>query len=173
MSNRSAIAEVMALSNKSKRPLKPQSLVDHARDNPGTALHAYFQWDDVRAGNLHRLEQARSLLRHIRIDLPEVADPVRVFVSVSTDRQKGGGYRKTADVIRSPTLNQQMLKDALDDANRFRRKWSHVSQLAKVHAAIDSAIEEFADQIERPRKESNTRGSTARNSTRQSRRSGA
>lgn len=56
---------VRALENENGR-LTPEGVVGSARD-PASPLHGEFEWDDVKAGHAHRLDQARALIRSIKI----------------------------------------------------------------------------------------------------------
>ena len=59
-------------------PLTPQRVVAAARDasNP---LHGQFEWDDSVAGEAYRIEQARSLVRSIKIEV-RVASGARTMI---------------------------------------------------------------------------------------------
>ncbi len=48
--------------------LRPESVVAAARD-PDSPLHSYFTWDDVDAAHKHRLDQARALIRSVRVEI--------------------------------------------------------------------------------------------------------
>lgn len=42
--------------------ITPRSVVDDAR-NPESPLHGFFEWDDSKAAEAYRLDQARALIR--------------------------------------------------------------------------------------------------------------
>jgi hypothetical protein len=46
--------------------ITPELTVEDAKD-PGSPLHPIFEWDDGKAGHQFRLDQARQLLRSIRV----------------------------------------------------------------------------------------------------------
>jgi hypothetical protein len=48
--------------------LTPSRVVDAAR-NPDHPLHTHFDWDDSAAAELWRVEQARRLIRSVRVDV--------------------------------------------------------------------------------------------------------
>lgn len=56
--------EIISLEKKHSR-LTPALVVKAAR-NPKSPLHSAFEWDDSKAGEMYRLEQARSLIANVR-----------------------------------------------------------------------------------------------------------
>ncbi len=62
-----AIAELKALEDRRGR-LTPAQVVETAesKDSP---LHAFFEWDDAKAGAAYRIEQARELIRRVKIEV--------------------------------------------------------------------------------------------------------
>lgn len=117
--------------------LLPSAVVDFAKDE-GTALHSQFEWDDSIAAREHRLAQARHVIRlHVTIIAADT-EPVRAFVSLSSDRiGGGGGYRATADVIENDVQRGIMLADALDELRRVQRKYRGLKALKVVWDALD------------------------------------
>ena len=108
------------------RVLQAQSVVDKARDVK-SSLHGLFEWDDSKAGEAYRLEQARGVIRlyFIVIEPTPVSRGHRLkfkpattrgLVSLQKDREKpGGGYRAVMDVLKDPDLRQQLVKEALEE----------------------------------------------------------
>jgi hypothetical protein len=118
--------------------LRPRDIVEAARDEE-SPLHSQFDWDDSTAAEKHRLWQARQLTRVLVTFEPGVGGkmiPCRVFTSLTPDREDSG-YRVTAAVMDDPAQRAQMLADAYADMRRFRLKYQHLVELAKVFEAID------------------------------------
>jgi hypothetical protein len=59
------IDAIVALESKQGK-LEPDQIINEAvkEDSP---LHYYFEWDDEKAGQAHRLDQARELIRRVKI----------------------------------------------------------------------------------------------------------
>lgn len=135
--NEAAQAEMMLLKSQHGELVPAEAVVDYARDE-STALHAYFDWDDTEAARKWRLEQARAVIRMtvevISNDLP----PVRAFVSLTTDRLNGGGYRSTRDVLADDRLREVMLQDALSEFKLFRKKYDGLKDLQRLWDAADA-----------------------------------
>ncbi len=119
--------------------LKPEDVVEFAKD-PNTALHSEFTWDDTEAARLHRLNQARNVIRLVVTIIGEAPEPVRAFVSLPTDRAQGGGYRSMAEVVNDSSRREEMLRDALERLLSAKRKYSHLQALQPVWDALDAAV---------------------------------
>jgi hypothetical protein len=100
--------EVVAALEKMRRDsngtIAPEKVVEEARDD-NSPLHVYFEWDDDKAAQAHRLEQARGLLRRVRIIYhePETPTVVRIAAYVSppaSRRHDDGGYRLASEMVR-------------------------------------------------------------------------
>lgn len=119
----------------------PADVVEAARDE-GSPLHGHFQWDDTEAGHQYRLLQARQLIRvyvHAGKSDDE-SEPVRAFVSLTTDRVKsGGGYRTIAEVMSDDQLREQMLADALTRLKNIQQQYRQLAELSKVWEAVEAA----------------------------------
>lgn len=48
--------------------LRPADVVDAAR-NPNSSMHSQFEWDDGEAAEAYRLQQARSLIRRVKVEV--------------------------------------------------------------------------------------------------------
>jgi|ERR1017187_9523967 hypothetical protein len=117
--------------------LMPEDVVNAAR--PKTSpLHSHFQWDDTAAAKAFRLWQARQLIRVTVEYLEEAQEKVEVFVSLSSDRKTGGGYRTTVEVLSDEEMRAELLESARKDMLLFKRKYRQLTELAKVFEAMDS-----------------------------------
>ena len=97
--------------------LTAELVVDEAR-KPASPLHERFEWNDMRAAEQYRLEQARRLVRSVHIVIEQ--RPVRAFPFIP----QSGSYRPIADVLTNVDWRQQMLDEFKRDAQRFERKWA-------------------------------------------------
>jgi hypothetical protein len=133
--------ELDAIAEANDGILKADAVVEFAK-NEDTALHSRFEWDDTKAGHQWRLAQARNIIR-INIELIKSSGddmPVRMFVNLKSDRYNGdgGGYRRTVDVLTDEERRRQLLKEALADANAWRKRYKHIKELDGVFAALDA-----------------------------------
>lgn len=114
--------------------LLPEMVVEAARPL-NSPLHSKFEWSNTKAANAYRLEQARRLIRVSVEIIPQSKKPTDVFVSLSTDRRKGG-YRVVTEVLSNAQMRAQMLSDALAEMELFRAKYADLRELSMVFAAI-------------------------------------
>ncbi len=117
----------------------PEDVVEAARDKK-SPLHNQFDWNDTLAAKKWRIEQARELLRVTVMLLPGVKDPIRAFVSLSTEK----GYRMTANVLANVTFRSQLLEDALKEMRAFERKYAHLKELADVIKEMKAILKVLA-----------------------------
>lgn len=123
-----AIGEVLqALTEKAGGDLKPEAVVDAARDRQN-ALHAHFEWDDKVAAEAHRLDQARNIIRIIRVeDEDAVGGNTRAFVSISGN--SGVAYKPMAVVKKSHDLQLALLKAAERDLDAFKARYRELKDI--------------------------------------------
>jgi hypothetical protein len=133
-------AELKAISAAHDGVLLPEHVVAYAK-NEKTALHNQFEWDDTKAGEQWRLQQARQLIR-VRVEmvqLKETEDPVRVrsFWSLPSDRYgNGGGYRDTPTILSRQQTRNELLAMATQEMETFQRKYSLLKELTVVFEAM-------------------------------------
>ena len=125
--------------------LRPETVVESARDED-SPLHDHFEWDDAEAAAAYRVRQARDMIRicvsYIDVS-PDEKMPVRVFVSLTPDREEDGrGYRVTAQVMSDTDLRRQLLADAKREMLSFKAKYQQLTELAEVFTAITKIAED-------------------------------
>lgn len=123
--------------------LTPEHVVDAARDAQHP-LHHRFEWSDVEAGRSYRLEQARDLIRTVKIRYAESdteVKEVRAFVASRTgaDPHKPV-YRPTDEVMADPFARQLLLQEARREALTFQRKYAHLEEYAEIVIGIARAV---------------------------------
>jgi len=110
--------------------LTPAAVVDTARpeDHP---LHARFEWDNAVAGEAYRLEQARRLIRSVRViyreaDEKEAARTVRAYHSVRDEQ--GTAYKPTDEIVESEFLTKIILQDMQREWLQLQRRYGHFAE---------------------------------------------
>lgn len=115
--------------------LHPEDVIEHARV-PTSPLHSFFTWDDRKAAQRWRLEEARGLIRRYSIVVQQ--QPIvttRAFVSLKSARLHGGGYTPIQQILSDRDLYQEMLRNALEELGNVERKYGHLRELQPVFAA--------------------------------------
>lgn len=136
-----ALAEIAAASD---GHLTPQAAVAAARD-PRHTLHPHFEWDDEVAADAYRLDQARHLIRLIRVsdDNRDVDPPA--FLSVNQGKA-GVSYRTIGDVLNSVTLQDAVLKAAERDLLAFETRYQRLGDICTI---VREAREKVAERRQR------------------------
>lgn len=118
--------------------ITPAAVVDVARP-PESVLHPHFEWDDAIAAERFRLDQARSIIRCVRVDNIEAdGEPARAFVSIN---HGGTSYRTIQDVQNSAELQAKLLAAADRDLEAFQHRYRMMKEIC---AAVGKAREVIA-----------------------------
>ena len=123
--------------------LEPKLVVEAARD-PKSPLHSFFTWNTREAAAKQLLQEARQLVaKYYEVQITSSGEPVKIrhYVSLTTDRVNGGGYRMLDDVMNDDQMREQMLADALAELQVFQAKYSRLKQLQPVFEAIEKVVQ--------------------------------
>jgi len=100
--------------------LTPETVVEAARD-PRSPLHSQFEWDDEAAGEAYRIQQARALIKRVRVDVVR-ADQTVIHAPVFVRAPSGGeGYALTQAVAVSAPDRRQVVLMALAQCRSILR----------------------------------------------------
>ena len=128
--------------------LKPKQVLEAARPK-ASPIHDYFTWDNQKAAEKQRLEEAAYLLRSIQIEYVDLgperrAGTMRMLVNLRRDpveedeasRPSDRVYLPMVSVLKDPEWRRQLLMEALDQAIHWRTRYEHFTELATIFAAI-------------------------------------
>lgn len=120
----------------------PDGVVAAATDEE-SPLHAEFLWDDSAAAHLHRLAQARHLIREIRF---EVADaPRRVIGLVSYVHRPGSSgqsYVPLSKVVRNKRLAREVLQAEMTRCEAAISRAREIAGVLNLSAELDALLRE-------------------------------
>lgn len=127
-----------------KELLTAEMVVAWARAHPKSELHKapqFHGWDKDKLAYEQLLQGARQIIAlHVVYE-----DGTRRLVSLSVDRaREGGGYRKVDDVLRSKSLHEIMLADALRELERMEAKYTAITDLKPVWRETSKVRERFS-----------------------------
>lgn len=108
----------------------------NASRGEGTLLHGEFEWDDGKAAELYREDQAGHLIRSIVIveeKEEKKSEPVRAYF-VTTD---AGKYESLHTIMKAPEKTDVLIRNALSELKAFRKKYAGIEELAKIMDVID------------------------------------
>lgn len=117
--------------------LTPDVVVEDARDK-NSPLHPNFEWDDKRAATEHRRETARRLIGSlvvVEIAAKPVEVPTRAFVSVQADAKRF--FTTVVTAMQEPVMRDQVLHQAWQDLQAWRKKYAGLKEFAAIISAID------------------------------------
>lgn len=130
-------AELEIVRGKNKHGiLDPDKVVEFAR-NPKTALHKCFEWDDDKAADRFRRDQAEKLIARVTVIVEGSTEPTRMYVSLIEDRKEDGGYRSIVSVLSDKERRERLLDQALADFKAFQEKYKVLQELAPIFAAAE------------------------------------
>lgn len=109
---------------------------------PGTLLHNEFEWDNTKAGHAYRIEQAKKLIRSIRVEIVNstVSYNVRAYVNVRENKDESRRYVPIQKAIENDHAYADLLNQSKDEMTAFVTKYSQISELNAVKAEMLKAI---------------------------------
>lgn len=117
--------------------LTPDAVLDDAAA-PESPLHAFFEWDDTEAARLHRLEQARGLIRSVVVRYRSNENEersVRAFVNVTRDETPG--YTTSVVAMSDADMRAQVIRKAWAELQAFRRKYRDLVEFGKIFTTME------------------------------------
>lgn len=116
--------------------LDAHDIVNESRSDDAP-LHQCFEWDDEKAAEKYRENQAKDIVRSIIITQEKPnheAIAVRAFVSVQES------YHPIEVVVNSAEQYSNLLKSALAELKAFEKKYAILSELNVVFDAIKEIV---------------------------------
>ncbi len=103
-------------------------------------MHKCFEWNDTKAADKYREQQARVLIANIVTvkieDEQEEIKPVRAFINVF-DCDEPAKYVSLETALNDENYKKQMLDSALKELKSFQQKYSNLQELTEVFSAIN------------------------------------
>ena len=113
----------------------PQEIVDFARDK-NTELHKCFTWDDTKAANNWRKQEARMVSANLVVkyrNKENKTENLRVLVQT----EKGRSYTPVTRISRNEDKYAEMLERAKAELTVFKRKYNQVRELEEIIQLIN------------------------------------
>lgn len=128
--------------------------------SPQSPLHKYFEWNDEKAADIYRLEQARKIMRSIRVTYTETNQSgaeesysARIVqaMTVVPYEDKARQYHSFKTLHGDTLFAAKLLGSAIDDLKGWRRKYEpYVQMWDKFEQAligVSNQIDEFEEDI--------------------------
>jgi len=144
--NDDMLAELTRLAAENDGRLTPDNVVDAAQ-NAASPLHSWFEWDDDAAAHMYRVEQARHLIRSVRVNVTTSHHTVRVPAFVHDPECERGEQGYIA--IRGLANDEDKARDVV--IAEFARALSALNRARAVAEAlgIKDQVDEMSAQIRR------------------------
>ncbi len=141
------IGEALAeITEKNGGRLTPNHVVDAARSS-NHPLHQHFEWNDAQAAEAYRLDQARSIIRVVRVVDDEARDGTsRAFMSINDNN--GQAYRSITEVKSSAELQMALLRQADRELEAFQRRFREMSDVCDLVDQARKKIEARKSKFE-------------------------
>lgn len=148
--------------------VKPQQMVDFAKNDPDSELHKCFTWDNDIAAEKYRLDKAQRIIggltytmvieEEVRTEVTLVDEkdivtvnesikPYKAWINVS---EKGRGRVGSPAVLVSfdramadEVMRQNALRNALSEVKMYTNKYKHIKEFTKIFTAIDEVEEQL------------------------------
>ncbi len=111
--------------------IDPNEVIREA-ESETSPLHDQFTWDDTEAAKQWRTAEARKLIRIFVTVIDGISEPIRYFVSLSSDRQDNGGYRSINAVMDSRQFRAIHLEDAKRELLAVQSKYAALTELNSI-----------------------------------------
>jgi hypothetical protein len=115
-------------------------------------LHGFFEWDDAAAGAKYRIQQARALVRVVRVEFVGARghpEDVRVWHSLPVaSREVGRAYVHLDEIKANEILTQQLRRQMEMEWRALRRKYDHFDDFIKMVTRDMARHTETADPDE-------------------------
>ncbi len=129
-----------------KGRLTADDVVEAAR-NPKSPLHGYFTWDDAEAAHARRIDEARSLIRSVRVVVTYESSTIAVprYVRDTAKEDDVQGYVTAEQIRREPQNAKSLLR------YEFSRASAHVARAVEIAKSIglEPETRRIAKSIER------------------------
>ena len=106
-------------------------LVIKAAEDPNNVLHHLFEWDNSKAGNAYRVDQARQIITSVKINIVTESRTISA-VSYVRDPRLSNDQQGYISVAKLKT-DKDLAKDSI--RYEFQRAYAHLHR-AKTHAEI-------------------------------------
>lgn len=132
--------EQIRLNNKDNQ-LKPEEVLEYARNNIDSELHKGFEWDMEKAAYQYNLQQARQIIYNIRIiklDDNKVNNTKKIEYIPYTHLDTIEGYKSTIEVYKNKIDYEQLKNQAYRDLLYWKKKYENIIEFENIFKEIDN-----------------------------------
>lgn len=137
---------VHELAKKLRREVTPKDVLKDAGD-PDSVLHGFFEWDNRRAADAHRLHQARQLLGHLKVIYHDalgneirVREYVRLVHESPATHELRSGYFPRSRAMTNSNLEQQCVERAITELESWMNRWRGFRRIEATYTSVQMAL---------------------------------
>lgn len=112
--------------------LTPDLVVREA-ESMMSPLHNYFEWDDEIAAHKHRLQEARQLIRSVKVTIE--GREVQAFWNVKIQIEDDGvqqAYHSIHTVVGNKEMYEYTVEEALRELEYWKEKYHDIQEMYKL-----------------------------------------
>lgn len=117
--------------------LTPENILEGSK-NEEAYLHRLFNWNDQKAANLYRLQQARQILNNIEITIVSDGEPRQMPLYETIIKDNTRVY-KSIQEFTGPDAEQVRLQ-TIREINALKNKLSFFNQFSKASKKLGEAV---------------------------------
>lgn len=124
--------------------LTPDAVVAHAKDED-SPLHECFEWDDSKAAHAHRLDQARSLITSVKVEVKTETKTVNTVFYVRDPSLPASeqGYVSVTKLRSEHDLARDAVVDAFSQARAMMERAQKLSAALRVEEDVEKIINDI------------------------------
>ena len=114
----------------------PQNVVDYAAAHPDSELYKCFTWDDSKAANEYRKQEARQVMCQLvyKDDKKDDVPQIRVLQKASES------YKPVKEIVRDKDEYKELLKRAKAELASFRERYKMLNELEEILELIEHIL---------------------------------
>ncbi len=129
--------------------IEPEIVVEDSRP-VGKGLHDDLEWDNAIAGQLHRIEQAKRVIRSVVV-LVEDQDTGKetkeiAYVSVGNMEHKSS-YTSMTEALKDDEIMDQIFQDALAQLRGWHKRFGKIKELAEAAVHVKEALDAMPKKV--------------------------
>lgn len=109
--------------------ITPENVLEYAEKHKDSELYKIFEWDDKEASKKWRLQQARTIICSIHLEIIEEPKKVqRVYVNVKDKETEERTFKNIKEVLKNNEEYQQLIDKAKREIKNCKDRYNDLIQ---------------------------------------------
>lgn len=113
-----------------------EQIVEYARENVDSELHKCFEWDDAKAAESWRLQQAKLIVCNLKTNVAKDDESEPVYVRVF-HQVENTNYVPLKVHVSDADSYQRLLAEAMRELRAFKEKYKNLVELKEIFDLIE------------------------------------